>query len=297
MGKLHIATYQRDIFNKIPVAEHLKRDIKPTDFSVVVRLGGSMPYNDYQIHVNSAESVKNSINKLIQKNLLIKAGLPVLPILNEVNYPCVLKGIVRSGGLSVFVINNEKEYNQYSAKLNNNFTIEPLFNTTSEYRLHCTRKEVFFEVKKVKRVKEDVIITRDNHFNKRDFLKPRLWAKIKEDCLKAINVLDLDICCFDVIYDSSNNAKHTYAICEANTNPELLHNTYLAYVKALDDIIASKIQNYKVVDKLQDKVFIEVKPKAKQQIVLSQQQKDLLLIKLITNDFVINNNTIVISVN
>lgn len=240
-SKLHIATYQREVYDGVSVAQHLHNDLPNFDESVVIRLGGSMPYKDYTIHVNSQEAVLNSINKKRQKELLLAAQIPTQPLLDMAVYPCVVKATERSGGTSVFVVKNHHELRTAKAKCNDNFLIEPLFNTTSEYRLHCTKKECFFAVRKIKRNPEDIIVTRENHFNKRDFLKPRRWKEIQEACVKAMSVLDLDIACFDVLYDSSNDLHHQFVISEANTNPELLHNTYNAYLPKFIEIVNEKI--------------------------------------------------------
>lgn len=242
---IHIATYQRVVYRGITVAEHFCKDLPKFSQRVVIRFGGTMPYDNYPIQVNSANAVKNSINKYKQKELLLNAGLPTLPILDEPVYPCVIKGIVRSGGINVHLVKNKEQYKKAVDATNAHYYIEPLFNTTSEYRLHCTRDKVFFTVKKQKRNPNDIIVTRDNHYNTREFLKPRLWDKIQETCIKAMAALDLDIACFDILYDSSNNQQHTFTISEANTNPEFLNNTYNAYLAVLPEIINKKIKQYK----------------------------------------------------
>jgi RimK-like ATP-grasp domain len=240
----HVATYQRQqaIYKGVTVAQHFKNDLPDFGRSVVIRLGGTLSYDDYEVHINSAKAVKNSVNKLKQKNLLLKANIATLPVLVEPIYPCVVKGVIRSGGTSVFIANNKHEFDIATNTINGEHIIEPLFKATSEYRLHCTRDEVFFAVKKHKRNPDDVIINRDNHFNKMEFVKPRLWQQIQADCLNAMKALDLDIACFDVMYSSVNDAKHEFYIAEANTNPELLHNTYNAYLKAIIKIAKKKIE-------------------------------------------------------
>lgn len=239
--RLHIATYQRVVHDGVSVAQHLHNDLPLFTEDVVIRLGGSMPYEDYKIHVNSQQAIKNSIDKLKQKKLLIAAGLKTLPLANKPEFPCVIKAVNRSGGVSVFVARDDKDFKEAVIKINGAYLIEPLFNATSEYRLHCTQEECFFAVKKHKRNPEDIIINRDNHFNKMEFVKPRLWKEIQAECVKAMQVLELDIACFDVMYCSLDKNNHTFTISECNTNPELLHNTYKAYVPQLIKLVESKI--------------------------------------------------------
>lgn len=241
MPRVHIATYQREIYNGISVATHLKNDLPPFAEDVVIRLGGTKPYADYKIQINSAEAVMNSVNKLRQKELLLNAGLQTLPMLKEPVFPCVLKAVFRSGGTSVHVVNNREEFDAIVASMQGNYIIEPLFKATGEYRLHCTQNEVFFQVKKHKRNPQDIIINRDNHYNKMDFIRPRLWKQMEAECIRAMRVLNLDIACFDVMYDSSDNNQHRFTISEANTNPELLLNTYNAYLAKLTELINAKI--------------------------------------------------------
>lgn len=238
MSTTHIATYQ-------PAAKPLAQVLPKYKYNVVIRLGGNHDYPDYPIQINSAKSINNSINKQKQKQLLIKGGCKTLPMLNTPVYPCVVKGIVRSCGTHVMVCRNEQEFN---AAVNNMYRcnghiIEPLFTATSEYRLHCTRDEVFFCVKKIKNNPADIIVNHKNHHNVRDFPKPRLWKEIQAECLKAMQVLDLDIACFDVMYCSLDNNKHDFTIAEANTNPELLRNTFNAYAGAIDKLVKQRIKD------------------------------------------------------
>lgn len=265
-NRVHIATYQREIYGGISVATHLKNDLPPFSKSVVIRLGGTKPYADYDVQINTAEAVANSVNKIRQKELLLAASLPTLPVLTEPTYPCVVKGIYRSGGTSVFVINSREEFESITASMQGNYYIEPLFTATSEYRLHCTQKEVFFSVKKHKRNPSDIIINRDNHFNKMEFLKPRLWNQMQVDCVRAMKVLGLDIACFDVLYDSTDPNQHKFTISEANTNPELLLNTYNAYLAKLTELINDKIgKQLTIMDNLwqcdfdRDQLFLALK--------------------------------------
>lgn len=278
--KIHIATYQRVIFNGVSVAEHLKKDLPDFGTSVVVRLGGTMPYLDYNIQINSAQAVKNSIDKKKQKELLIGAGLKTLPLLKAPVYPCVVKGIIRSGGINVFIARDADQFRKIEQQINGGYVIEPLFDATSEYRLHCTKDEVFFAVKKQKRNPDDIIINRDNHYNVREFQLPRLWKQMREECLKAMRVLDLDLACFDVMYSSKNPDKHDFAIAEANTNPELLHNTYMKYLETIKKLVYKKIEEQK-----KDVAIHAEKPKARGKAKLTDEQKLLLYSRVVADEY------------
>lgn len=209
---------------------------------VLVRLGGTREYPDFKIEINSSEATLNAINKEKSKTILLKKGLPTLPMFDTPNqFPCVIKGKIRSKGTSVFFCEDLNDYRAYSKLLRNDgWYVEPFFNYTSEYRLHCTPDKVFFAVKKIKNNDQDRFVNAKNHHNVRDFMKPRLWKQIQEACCKAIKAHGLDIACVDVGYCSTTDP-HSFVIHELNTNPELLANTFNAYVEELDKLIKERI--------------------------------------------------------
>ena len=201
-----------------------------------------MEYEEYPVQINSVKGTLNCIDKLRSKKLMIEAGIPTLPMLaHPAPFPFVMKGIIRSRGSSVFMVENEHEYDAYRKILRNQFYLEPFFKYTSEYRLHCTQDEVFFAVKKKKEEgrESDLFITADNHQNHKDFLHPRLWKQIKEACMKAVKVHKLDVAAVDVGYSSEGN--HSFIIHELNTSPEFRSNTFDAYISAIDGLIRKQL--------------------------------------------------------
>lgn len=300
MKNYHIATYHQP---SMKFAEVLPKQ----DHRVVIRLGGTMAYAEYPIQINSAKAVKNSINKLKQKQLLMHANIRTLPLINtnhaKDEFPVVVKGVVRSCGSSVHIVNNEKELEKAIAKCNKDnegYYIEPLFKATSEYRLHCTKEGVFFAVKKVKEDKDAIIITAKNHHNVRDFIKPRLWSVIKEECINAIDALGLDVCCFDIMYSSANNNQHEFFIAEANTNPEMLKNTFNAYVPALTKLVEQKIVEYeKHIKEPEQKVkptpVKKDRQAAEKPIKLSDEQVLHCTKCLLEGNYTVNNNQVIIN--
>lgn len=262
MEPVLIATYQER-------AKKLSKLLKKRNQNVVVRLGGTLKYPNHPIQINSQRAIKNSVDKQKQKLLLLNGGIKVLPNLNKPEYPCVLKGIVRSGGNNVKIVKNAAQFKEESAKLINNcdgYIIEDLFKATSEYRLHCTKEKVFFFVKKVKDDPNDPIVTAKNHHNVREFVYPRLWKDIQKECIKAMNVLDLDIACFDVLYNSKGD--HSFIIAEANTNPEMLANTMEAYAGELNVLIDKKIKENEA-----EKEEVEIAEKPNKNDVLIEKYK------------------------
>lgn len=221
---------------------------------VVIRMGGTQPYSKYEIQFNSVDAVNRSKDKYLMKQRFQEANIPSLPsrriltisdamtTYQTLVFPCVVKPITRSGGVGTRLINNINELAVYLDELNNKAYIEPLFNTTSEYRVHVSSNNgVFFTVKKQKKNKQDLFITRQNHTNIRDFVKPRLWNLVEKACVDALHALGLDLGAFDVGYDSSNNKEHRFVIHEVNTAPELLENTRAAYLREISEMINNRL--------------------------------------------------------
>lgn len=223
----------------------LEQALQAKDYAkpIVVRMGGVMGYESYPIQINSAQATRNCIDKYKSKKILIEAGLPTLPMYDApIEYPFVMKGIIRSRGTSVYFVENEAEFNAYKKLLWSGFYIEPFFPYTSEYRLHCTKDEVFFATKKKKDdgYEKDPFINAQNHTNYREFIKPRLWKEMQDASLQAIKAHDLEIGCCDIGYNSSGGT-HKFVIHELNTSPELRPITFEKYVEALDKLIKEKL--------------------------------------------------------
>lgn len=237
MSKVLVATFN---VKKLRIEQALEAKEYPK--SVVVRMGGTMEYEGYQVQINSVRSTLNVIDKKRSKEILIGAGLPTLPMYFEPQtYPFVMKGIIRSRGSSVFMVENEHEFNAFKKVLRNQFYIEPFFNYTSEYRLHCTKDKVFFYTKKKKDEghADEPFINAQNHTNYREFEKPRLWKEIKEASIAAIRAHGLDIGCCDIGYSSKGD--HKFVIHELNTSPELRPITFDHYIAAFDELIKEKL--------------------------------------------------------
>lgn len=221
--------------------------------NIVIRLGGTRNYSKYEYQINTSTSVNNSCDKLATKQLFKLGKVSSLPYLESQKLLCfnedmfneikrswncdklLLKKNKSSGGNGIIVISTLQELFDIIKVKKYKGYIEPYLNVTSEYRVHYSKwDKVFFTVKKIKKNPSDLIIDRDNHFNIRTFLKPRKWAEILIECEKAANVLGLDICCFDVLYNSEN---HVFFISEVNTGPELLRNTKNKYFETIVNYI------------------------------------------------------------
>ena len=237
---IKIATYQKT--NK-----ELEATLEPyKGKKIIVRMGGDMDYPDYPIQVNSSVAIRNCVNKMKMKELFIANNIKTLPILKdeEVQAPVVIKGIIRSKGSSVFVVDENNEIPVYRKILKQQYYFEPLFHTTSEYRLHCTQDKVFFAVKKKKKdgMEADIIINDKNHVILEKFVKPRLWKEINEQCLLAMKATGLELGAVDVGYDSSDKNGHKFVIHEINTSPEILKPLRPYYKEAIESIVNAKLK-------------------------------------------------------
>lgn len=238
---LHIATYVDSCYRLFP---HLECEL-PT----VIRMGGTKEYNDYPIQINSCQAIKNSTNKLKTKELFAANSIRQSPFYTKADkyigeFPCVYKPFKRSGGEQIKIVDSQEELNDLMKE--EIAYIEPMFVTTSEYRVFCSTNGVFLMVKKVRDEghENEVIITRKNHSYKYDFVQPRLKKQIFEECLKALNVLELDIACFDIGYSSKGN--HDFVIFESNTGPDLEQlKLIIPIAEELNKIIAQKTQEFK----------------------------------------------------
>lgn len=249
--EIKVASYQET--NKLLQADlqEVFQSINDTR-RVVIRMGGTMNYSDYGIQINSREAVECAKDKFRMKQRFSENNIPTLPsirissiqealtLYQTIEFPCVVKPISRSGGIGTMLINNIDELARNLDIINNQAYIEPLFNTTSEYRIHVSSNNgVFFSVKKIKRNKRDLFITRQNHTNTREFVRPRLWNAIEDACVRALSAIGLDLGAFDVGYNSEGN--HSFVIHEVNTAPELLTNTREAYCNELTEMINRRL--------------------------------------------------------
>lgn len=233
MNNVKIATYS----DTCKVLEEMVEN--KTGVPAVVRLGGTMGYSDYPVQINSKYAVQTSTNK-IMLNLLLKDKFYILPFIASYGENSTIftgrasnddekflnKQISRpldsSGGEGIFIVENDEPMNKEKYLYGRIMT--PLVNVTSEYRFFCTKDEVFYIYKKIKRKdnKDDPFITRSNHviYPLDKCVKPRLLNKMKQACIEVMQATGLDIAALDVVYDSSQN-NHKFYILETNTGPEM----------------------------------------------------------------------------
>lgn len=229
-ANLHVATYEdtcKQLENLLVIPEGKK---------VVIRLGGSMPYANYPIQINSADGVKNSTDKLKMKLLFLQNSIPTSDLGKVDVFPVVVKGVKRSQGSGVFICTNPEELVAAVKKITakgNTYYLETYFPAMREFRLHVSKWDgVFFAVEKMRNdghVGELGVIKYENHYNVRNFAIPEKWEEMKQACIKALNVQNLDLAAYDVGYSANGE----FVVYESNTGPELLKNTLEKYRQTL----------------------------------------------------------------
>lgn len=234
---LHIATYEE-------TCKDLEKVLKVKDGQrVVIRLGGTVPYANYPIQINSIKGVKNSTDKLAMKLIFLQNGIPTASIGNNINFPVVVKGIKRSQGTGVFICKNANELKKAIEKFEQKdakYYLEEYFPANREFRLHVSKWDgVFFEVEKKRNdghFGDMGVIKYENHYNVRDFIRPVEWNQIKEAVINCLNAQELDIAAYDIGYCNGK-----FVVYESNTGPELLKNTLEKYRETLQKHIDSLV--------------------------------------------------------
>lgn len=172
-------------------------------------------------------------------------------IKEQISFPLVAKLIYGYGGIGMYFISTLDDLLDFLERQKNNlnnYFLEEYFNTTNEYRVHISpllkntkiqykyeygvqvngKWEIKLSLPKVYETREilsvekkfsnnSLIRNRDNgavFFS--NFSRPDCWEKLIEDCFKAAELLGVDFCCFDVLYNKDTGK---YVICEANSNP------------------------------------------------------------------------------
>lgn len=257
-----IATYSDTCKTLEPLIEN------KTGIPVVVRMGGTMNYSEYPIQINSKFSVQNSVNKLMLHMLCDgkpyilpfiasygnccsifhnKIGENMTQFVNKTSSKKIISRPLGGSGGEEIIIDSLYNYIDNSDSYLENRIVTPFINVTSEYRFFATQDEIFYIYKKIKKQdkKEDLFITRQNHFikNINDVVKPRLLKEMKEAVLETMKIMGLEIAALDIIYDSSDKENHKFYIVETNTGPEMSNQEIKnAVASAITKLINKKNQ-------------------------------------------------------
>lgn len=272
------------VLSRHPSHRILKENLIYMPFRSVIRLGSTTtleqintrrkkPLNALQtskiIELNSIQGIKNSSNKLLMKQCFEQAGISTAdwthsPTFNSVltwcqdKYPIIAKHKFGSRGTGNKMINNQTEFNNFIIGKNpTDYIFEKYYTYTREYRIHVTKNGYFYTCRKM--LKRDT--PEEKRFQRHDdncvwytednsgFDKPVNWNLIVQDCVKALNHLNLDIAGFDIKVQSSKNyegIKRTnpkWIIIESNSACSFGTITAQKYLQIIPQILKEKWLN------------------------------------------------------
>ncbi len=179
MSKLNPKGYLR-IFTRHPSHKPLRGFFKlPYSINVCFRLGSNTPCKN-SLEINSVQSIENSSNKLLMKELFIVAGAnsPIFYKLSKqkayyynnewievsftklsemIKYPVLAKRTYRSRGAGMKKIDNKTQFMKFISEFvrdknkqeTNPYYIEQFYSHSREYRLHVSEFGCFYACRKM----------------------------------------------------------------------------------------------------------------------------------------------------
>jgi hypothetical protein len=180
--------------------------------SCVIRLGSTTELKkDFDIEINSIESIKNSSNKRRMKMCFDEHEVKTAKWrnlnddLSELKYPLVVKNIFGSRNTGNYKVDTEDQLSALidvlSKKELKNYIVEEYKNYLKEYRIHVSTDGVFLAWRKMRNF--DTPSSEKWYFNNSNcvwigeqnpnFEKPFNWDEICNEARKALNAVGLDI--------------------------------------------------------------------------------------------------------
>lgn len=172
-------------------------------------------------------------------------------------YPIVAKSHFGSRGEGNYLLNDRAALEQWmKGKTLSHYIFERFMKFAREYRLHVTEQGCFYTCRKMLRTDcpdeerwhrhEDnsVWITEENA----QFDKPKSWASIEADCVKALKAVGLDVCSFDVKVTSNKNkdgkdvTENDWILLECNSASRFGTITAKKYIEIVPKIFEYKMK-------------------------------------------------------
>lgn len=161
---------------------------------------------------------------------------------NECNI--IAKRFNSSKGNGLYFLDGEDAVKHFVDNVKiSNWVLERYYTYSREYRIHVTSEGCFLANRKMlingaedrwhRHETNSVWINEDNP----QFNKPTNWDDIVADCVKALNALCLDICCFDVKVQNDRHENPKWVIMESNTAPGLNESSLNLYREQIKKII------------------------------------------------------------
>ena len=286
--KFRVRTYSRH-----PSHRPFRTELPLLPFRAAIRFGSSTQVENTVakggkiVELNTIQGVRNSASKLLMKECFqlgnvktadwyIRNNLgqfiqqlgadeepKVIPI-DKLPYPIIAKSHAGSRGDGNYKLDTLEALTTWlKTHDTRNYIFERFYNYSREYRLHVTEDGCFYTCRKM--LKSDT--PEDQKWHRHDdncvwiveenpqFEKPINWDAIVAECLKALDALELDICCFDVKVQGPKNEKGKmrdvcdYIIIESGSAPSMGLITLEKYLKEIPKIATKKAYEYGVISK------------------------------------------------
>lgn len=202
-----------DIRSRHPSHDVFRKRFKSRK-NVLIRLGSTRIYKKkYDLEINSIEAIENSSNKYRMKTLFNKNGVTTAQWVsnasyviddNQFDFPIIAKNIYGSRGTGNYKIDSREEFIEWVKSRGqriSNYIFERFMNYNKEYRIHVSKNGVFLMWRKLRRL--DTPSDQKWFFNNQNcnwisesnemFDAPTNIEEIKEECIKALNAVGLDI--------------------------------------------------------------------------------------------------------
>lgn len=251
-----------DIRSRHPSHDVFRRRFKSRK-NVLIRLGSTRIYKKkYDLEINSIEAIENSSNKHRMKTLFTKNGVITATWVDNPHYiidndqfdfPIIAKNIYGSRGTGNYKIDSKEEFIEWVKSRGeriSNYIFERFMNYNKEYRVHVSKNGVFLIWRKLRRL--DTPSNQKWFFNNQNcnwvgetnpmFDAPNNIEEIKEECIKALNAVGLDIGACDVRVGNNQDSKGRsrkppFVIIEINSAPSMAERTAEAYINEFNKLI------------------------------------------------------------
>lgn len=235
-----------------------------SDKKVLIRMGSTTKVEkEYDLEINTIDSIKISSNKLLMKNKFDEHGVITTDWSSNIDkylensknpYPIIVKNIYGSRGTGNHKIDDADELTVFLSSHKKNiksYIFEEFFNSAKEYRIHVSTEGPFLMWRKLRRT--DTPADQRWFFNNHNcnwvgidnllFDSPTNIKDIQNECIKALTSVGLTIGACDVRVQSNRNSNGSYRkapvfkIIEINSAPSMGEITGQTYINEFKKII------------------------------------------------------------
>lgn len=260
------------IRSRHPSHRGLRGALTKLPFRSVVRLGSltqledAASINGSRVELNSAESIRNSSNKLKMKTCFSENGVKTAEWIRATSgaqiagwvteYPIVAKSLFGSRGNGNTLIKSAAELTSWLINKDlSNYIFEKYYNYNKEYRLHVSADGCFYTCRKMlkqefkdhpnswQRHDDNCVWILEENIN---FERPSNWSTIVEHCVKALNSCGLDFGACDlrvqnnIDRDGNRRANPDFIVVEINSAPSFGQVTLEKYKEVLPQLLMKK---------------------------------------------------------